>query len=585
MIENICYMLKNWKEWEKKSICYFILRVPVLVVQPIISAYIPKVIIDSINNDLSLNKLIEIVLFLSMFLTVIVWLDPFMNELLEGSMKIIRMKYAIQAFQKNLYIPYEWSESINGQKSYNNAENFYRSYDSSCINFIRKLNQLCVCLIGSVSSIILISKVSIKIIILIFIPCIIEFIIIHFLNKTEYNIRLERNKYFTKFKYYYNQSKDFSKSKDIRIYGFNDIFIKLMAELVSECERLVSAYSKVDNKTSAPRAILNLIREIVSYIYLTILVSKGQISISEFVFFLGITTGFSSWIINLLHCFSGIEKCCNDCKIYREYINLENTYYDKQMFQDISTVEFKNVYFSYPESNDKILKNISFKAFKDEKVAIVGSNGAGKSTIVKLLCGLYQCTEGQILINGKTTKNPDLFSVMFQDNMLLPGTIAENVCSSENYDKERLYKSLQNAGILEKILSLKHKEKSHLVKDIFEDAVEFSGGEIQKLLLAKALYKNAPIIVLDEPTAALDSVAENELYSTYRKISKNRISFFITHRLSSTKFCDRIILLENGQIIEMGTHNELMNLKGKYYRMYKSQSSNYIIGKENNEEY
>lgn len=211
----------------------------------------------------------------------------------------------------------------------------------------------------------------------------------------------------------------------------------------------------------------------------------------------------------------------------------------------------------------------------------MGENGAGKTTLIKLLCGLYSPTGGEITVNGTNTAEIskesyfDLFSAIFQDYYFLPMTVAENLAAEMNYDKEKLYSALEKADIADKINTLENKENSMMDKEVYKNAVDFSGGEKQKLLLAKAIYKNAPVLILDEPTAALDPIAENELYLKYNELTKDKLSFFISHRLSSTRFCDRILFVSNGQIAEEGTHEELMARKGAYYKMYQLQSYYY----------
>ena len=237
--------------------------------------------------------------------------------------------------------------------------------------------------------------------------------------------------------------------------------------------------------------------------------------------------------------------------------------------------------YRYPSAEEPTVKNINLRFKKGENIAIVGENGAGKTTLIKLLCGLYSATKGEILLNGTDvstiSKNSyfDLFAPIFQDYYFLPMTVQQNMTASLDYDKEKLYSAFEEAGIAEKINSLPQKENTLMDREVYKDAVDFSGGEKQKLLLAKAIYKDAPVLILDEPTAALDPIAENELYLKYNELTYGKLSFFISHRLSSTRFCDRILFISDGQITEEGTHEELMALKGAYYKMYQLQSYYY----------
>ena len=217
------------------------------------------------------------------------------------------------------------------------------------------------------------------------------------------------------------------------------------------------------------------------------------------------------------------------------------------------------------------------------ELALAGLNGAGKTTLIKLMSGLYDPTEGEIFLNGKPVNsyNRDeyfsLFGAVFQDISVLPVTVAENVAGADidNIDMDRVYDCLKKAGIYDKVMSLPEKENTRLVKSVYENATEFSGGQTQKLAMARALYKNASVLLLDEPTAALDPIAEQEMYLNYADFSKGKSSVFISHRLASTRFCDRIIMIENGTIAEEGTHAELMEQGGKYAELFELQSSYY----------
>lgn len=249
--------------------------------------------------------------------------------------------------------------------------------------------------------------------------------------------------------------------------------------------------------------------------------------------------------------------------------------------------------FTYPESADATLRDVSFTIRPGEKIALVGLNGAGKTTLVKLLCGLYHPTEGEILLNGKKVREYDresyyrMISAVFQNVKLLPLSIAQNVASAPEspagkscaeqpkMDLERVRRCLKLAGLWEKVESFPLKEHTLLGRKVWAQAVDLSGGEKQKLWMARAFYKQAPVLVLDEPTAALDPLAEQEVYEKYREMSEGRTSLFISHRLASTSFCDRIFFMEKGRITEVGSHRELLEKGGAYAGLYRIQSQYY----------
>ncbi|MBP5222541.1 MAG: ABC transporter ATP-binding protein, partial [Lachnospiraceae bacterium] len=243
----------------------------------------------------------------------------------------------------------------------------------------------------------------------------------------------------------------------------------------------------------------------------------------------------------------------------------------------------ENVSFRYGEDSGEILTDISLELKAGEHLAIVGLNGAGKTTLVKLICGLIEPTKGRVLYNGTDIREFNriqyygLFGAVFQDYSLLPVTIEEIVAADveEAADAKRVEECLKQAGLWKKISSLEHGIKSRYDSAFWDDGMNLSGGETQKLLLARALYKQAPVIILDEPTAALDPIAENRLYESYDEIMKNKTTVFISHRLASTRFCTRILLLEKGRVTEEGTHEQLLARKGKYSELFETQAKYY----------
>ena len=582
MKDNFKYMLSNWLKWDKKSLKFFFLWVPALVLQPLVTAYIPKAMIDAIDNGVTVGDMTVIVALLSLLLTLTIWLDPFMKELVRGGARIVRMRYAVAAFRKTLTTDYVNIESFEGREKQKRAEAFYNARFSSGADFVEQCAHFLVCVIGVIASSVLLYKVNYFMILLILITCVCEFFLLKILKTKQSETTDNYSKLSGKFEYFYKLSKNAEASKDIKLYGFSDYLVKTAADFIYQIEHINVKYTKQSAAISGVRALLNLVRELVAYAYLTYLVLKNRLSVSEFIFCFGIITGFSNWIMNLVFSFMEISRCCTDCALYREFVEESVSEGKPEVdFGEVRSIEFSNVFFTYPASDTETIRNMSFKVNKGENIAIVGENGAGKTTAIKLLCGLYYPSEGDILINGRSSKEFssdsyfDLFSAVFQDYCFMPMTIAENITAEQSYDKERLFAAFDKAGITDKINSLSEKENTLMVKDVYKNAADFSGGEKQKLLLAKAVYKNAPVLILDEPTAALDPISENELYLKYNELTEDKISFFISHRLSSTRFCDRILFIKDGAVAESGTHEELMAKKGAYYRMYQTQSMYY----------
>lgn len=582
MKDNFKYMLSNWLKWDKKSLKFFFLWVPALVLQPLVTAYIPKAMIDAIDNGVTVGDMTVIVALLSLLLTLTIWLDPFMKELVRGGARIVRMRYAVAAFRKTLTTDYVNIESYEGREKQKRAEAFYNARFSSGADFVEQCAHFLVCVIGVIASSVLLYKVNYFMILLILLTCVCEFFLLKILKTKQSETTDNYSKLSGKFEYFYKLSKNAEASKDIKLYGFSDYLVKTAADFIYQIEHINAKYTKQSAAISGVRALLNLVRELVAYAYLTYLVLKNRLSVSDFIFCFGIITGFSNWIMNLVFSFMEISRCCTDCALYREFVEESVSEGKPEVdFGEVRSIEFSNVFFTYPASDTETIRNMSFKVNKGENIAIVGENGAGKTTAIKLLCGLYYPSEGDILINGRSSREFssdsyfDLFSAVFQDYCFMPMTIAENITAEQSYDKERLFAAFDKAGITDKINSLSEKENTLMVKDVYKNAADFSGGEKQKLLLAKAVYKNAPVLILDEPTAALDPISENELYLKYNELTEDKISFFISHRLSSTRFCDRILFIKDGAVAESGTHEELMAKKGAYYRMYQTQSMYY----------
>lgn len=324
---------------------------------------------------------------------------------------------------------------------------------------------------------------------------------------------------------------------------------------------------------------------IIVYAYMVWKVFKGAIGIGDFTMYISATNNFSTQVSQLLTQFIELRQMCRYLDLYLQFEALPIKVQEgSRKIEALSSVniEFKNVWFKYPQAEDYTLKDVSLTLNSGEKMSIVGQNGAGKTTFIKLLCRLYEPERGEILINGVNVKEyafdeyTKLLSVVFQDYKLFSFTIKENMSFNQACNEEELEIALQKSGVRDKVASLDKGVETSLYKNFDKEGTELSGGEMQKLAIARAIYKNAPIVVLDEPTAALDPYAEYEIYAKFNELVKNKTAIYISHRLSSCRFCDKIAVFDNGRLIEQGTHTELKEQDGKYAQMWKAQAQYYV---------
>jgi len=305
-------------------------------------------------------------------------------------------------------------------------------------------------------------------------------------------------------------------------------------------------------------------------------------------------SGLSGWLFSIRHHLSQLlEGNCMMCE-YRKMMDCPNTFLREEGKEipkewkegKLPEIEFRHVYFRYEECEEDILKDVNFTIWPGERIALVGHNGAGKTTLVKLLCGFYHPTAGEIRIGGRLLEEfnldeyQEMLATIFQDVNALPISIASNVSGKmeEDTDFEKVKDCLKRAGLWKDIELLEKKEYTNISQMFDPDGIQLSGGMVQKLMLARCIYKEAPILILDEPTAALDPIAESRMYEEYNKITENKSALFISHRLASTKFCDRILFIEQGSILEDGTHDELLEKNGKYAEVFGVQSEYYKEG-------
>ncbi|WP_276880623.1 ABC transporter ATP-binding protein [Anaerococcus tetradius] len=551
---------------------------------PVLQAFIMYFLVELINNKTDLRTMILIITSYSLIIfafsliskqierrTYPTYMDTRLNLFVKASESIMKMDYGL------------------GENSLFMGE-FTRGFEPfSCNNTgLEGIYHDMYPLLSSILSFIVISIVLARLnpLICIFalISILIQLVVRNYTDRYRHEHTGELNMVRRKTSSYYSEASDFRFAKDIRIFSFKERFIEGFRPLVADVVRISRVFIKPEIFLSPILAISLVGIEAICFYFLTGKIKSYEISLKELTLMitsvailskvsLAIVTNLAQTRANLLYVGDGFDMIRND---------LESTWGDKKITGPM-TIEFRNVSFSYPLSSTKVLENLSFTIKEREKVAIVGVNGAGKSTIVSLILGLYKPTEGEILINGMDAKYIDLnerykaFATVLQNVEPLAVSLAENVSGTDkNIDRKKVIDSLEKAGLSYKLDQLPKGIDTQMTRNIYEDGTLFSGGENQKLAIARAIYReNAKAMIMDEPTAALDALAEEKIYRDLEKISQGKTLIFISHRLASTRFCDRIMLLDGGRIREKGSHEELLAKNELYKEMYESQRKYY----------
>lgn len=383
--------------------------------------------------------------------------------------------------------------------------------------------------------------------------------------------------------------------KDIRIYGSH----RLMQKYVLDNEdaphevKWRKSVGKCSGVTSFCYVVSGYVIEGASYVLMAVLAAGGAVSLGNVVKYAGCIRNLFGELDKVIKRTPGLFMAVRRNMSTLDLAALEDDMYKGKLPVEKRSdgqysIEFRNVSFKYPGTEQYALKDFNLKLNIGEKLAIVGMNGSGKTTMIKLLCRLYDPDEGEILLNGvdirkfRQDQYSMLFSVVFQDYQLFDFEIGENVAASSDYDREKAWNCLEAAGFGERLKSLESAALDTYIRKGYGDGIEISGGEAQKVAIARAIYKDAPFILLDEPTAALDPISEYEIYSGFDKIIGDKTAIYISHRLSSCKFCERIAVFHEGRLIQTGGHNELLKDKdGKYYEMWEAQAQYY---RENGQE-
>lgn len=591
MTGNVIFMLGCAVKTAKSVLVLCVLQAVAAVALNLLQLYVTPSVLDAVEKRVPLRQLLGLILAFTFALLVINALAAYMNENVLFGRITVRSNITILIHDKLCLTSYPNTGNQQFLKLLDKSYMCTNSNSSATEAIWTTLKNLLMNLMGFIIYLGLLSSLQPFLALVTLVTSASAYFAGKYINGWGYRHRYEEAVYSKKMNYINSMAADHTAAKDIRIFGMKswimDVFNQMQHLYLLFRRRGEKVYFGAD----IIDAVMAFIRNGIAYAYLISLTLQNGLSASQFLLYFTAVSGFSNWVAGILADCSTLHKQSLDISSLREYLDVEEPF----LFEGGEPVrpepgkpyvlELKNVSFRYPGTNKDTLKQISLTIKSGEKLAVVGVNGAGKTTLVKLLCGFLDPTEGEVLLNGENIKKFNrrdyylLFSAVFQNFSVLAASVAGNVSQmKDGYDLEKVKDCIEKAGLTRKIESLPDGYFTNLEKLVYEDAPELSGGELQRLMLARALYKDAPVIILDEPTAALDPIAENDIYHRYSELTHGRTSVYISHRLASTRFCDRILLIEGGIISEEGTHEELLAKGGRYSEMYEIQSRYYQEG-------
>lgn len=584
---NIKFLIKNWFKKDSFGTILVFLSAIVTIIIPLFDAYILKTItaaiIEGLDAEQFILSLISLFVFYILLKILNTWMDT-RNDFFQTKVSMLYGVDLISALMDKDLLDFKTAE----QKSlFERSKSFaFEGEQADGAWSAIRLSKLITSFLGFFAYAIIFSFLSYKLVLTILISALITAYfqdrLMLYGDAITDDMANEESRHY----YMYKVSLDDGAQKEIRLNNALTWLVYHLDKISKAYYSLLRGWTKKANAVSLVEGIFGFIRDLFTYVLLTKSVLNGEISAANFIFYLSLVVGFSEWLNNFSGHIRSLRRISLVCDKYRTFVQDKadlNT--EKIILKSIDEIKLEDVSFAYDEDNE-ILKNINLTIKKGESIAIVGENGAGKTTLIKLITKLFDASSGRILINGIDIDLYDKKSVykrisaLFQDYFLMPTTLINNL-DDKQQDRLQAEKFIDEMGLSNRVTSLENGLDTELI-NIEDNKVEgFSGGETQKLLFIKSLMKDSDLLILDEPTSALDPIAEEKLYLKYKDFTKDKMAIFISHRITSTRFCDRIIYLDDKSIAELGTYDELMNLGGKYNAMFDMQAKYY---KENKNE-
>ncbi|MBQ8641203.1 MAG: ABC transporter ATP-binding protein [Clostridia bacterium] len=598
-IGSLLWALRNMWEIDWRFPLSFFLFIPISIGGKIAGDFFPKVLIDSLETGRVFSEIAMLIVLYMTVLCVLQNLTHFLSSRQNARRYSVSDVYQLRMCHKDDITDCENHERQYYQKSRNYAQRDTCSGNCAAEFFWEDIVSFLQSVLGITAYASLMTVIHPLLFVIILTVSLLSYIPARWQTAYTEKHKDKWEKEGRRRGYLEGLSEDFDKAKDIKLYDMTGWIEKMIGDY--------QAYQIMWDKRCSLRglwasvfsAVLTFLQNGAAYLFLILALLDGTISVGDFVFFFGAVASISGYIRGLAGQVAALASRADKIGYYRDFFAIEEKFNHGKGCPlppagSPVTIELRDVWYRYDGAADYTLKGINLTISAGEKLALVGMNGAGKTTLIKLICGFYMPTKGEILVNGQPIpaynieEYYSLIAAVFQDISIPAMTILHFITScddemdrdnSETADRTRAEAALRQSGLWEKIESLPKGMDTYLKKGIFDDAIDLSGGEAQKLLLARAIYKGGSLLVLDEPTAALDPIAENRLYLQYHALTENKTSIYISHRFASTRFCDRIILLEDGKITESGSHEELMEKNGQYAYMFDVQAKYYQEGK------
>jgi len=575
-----------WKRYKIYFIVRF-LRLVVMTVMPFINIMVMPLIVDEMLTTRSAEKIFKYVVFILASEFVLNLLNGILGNVLERYTVKFENYYKTLLSARIMELDFQLTEDKKALDQMELAKNGMTWYSGGLNGIVEPLFNMASALFTVVGVIIIVATQAPILILITTAILVLSGLINNKLNQIEQKQYAELSKTNRIFGYLGWELTDFRYGKDIRLYGAKDMMVDKWNHFN---DIMVSNWKTLADKQLPLNLLMtatDIIRDFGTYFYLGVLAITGRITIGIATQMFTAAGTFYGSMRNLVWNFQELNKRANYANEYVKFMDYPAAIQkgDKHVTPGPHTFEFKNVSFSYPGADVEVLRNINLTLTPGEHLSVVGLNGAGKTTLVKLLCRLYDPTKGVILMDGVDIKEYDyeeymtVFAPVFQDFKLFAFTMKENILMEKSEDDTQdVTTVLERVGLAEKLSTLSNGADTVVYKHFDKDGIEPSGGEQQKLAIARALYKNAPVVILDEPTAALDPMAEYDIYRQFDTLVHEKTAIYISHRLSSCQFCDKIAVFSEKELKEYGTHAELVNKPdGVYAKMFAAQAQYYVV--------